>query len=37
MTVDVVVCGSCGIGLRANAKFCDECGAPAAVSSDTAE
>ncbi len=23
-----VVCGSCGIDLRASAKFCDECGAP---------
>src|SRR6516165_3014858 len=32
-----VACGSCGIGLRENAKFCDECGAPIAVSSDTAE
>jgi class 3 adenylate cyclase len=32
-----VVCGSCGTGLRANAKFCDECGARAAVSGDTAE
>jgi class 3 adenylate cyclase len=32
-----VVCGSCGTGLRENAKFCDECGAPAAVSGDTAE
>src|SRR6516225_3616533 len=32
-----VACGSCGIGLRENAKFCDECGAPTAVSGDTAE
>ena len=32
-----VVCGSCGTGLRENAKFCDECGARAAVSGDTAE
>src|SRR6516165_8719349 len=32
-----VACGSCGIGLRENAKFCDECGAPIAVSGDTAE
>ena len=32
-----VVCGSCGTGLRENAKFCDECGAPTAVSGDTAE
>ena len=30
-------CGSCGTGLRPNAKFCDECGAPTAVSVDTAE
>ena len=32
-----VVCGSCGTGLREHAKFCDECGAPTAVSGDTAE
>ena len=32
-----VACGSCGTGLRENAKFCDECGAPMAVSVDTAE
>jgi class 3 adenylate cyclase len=32
-----VACRSCGTGLRENAKFCDECGAPAAVSADTAE
>ena len=32
-----VACGSCGTGLRENAKFCDECGAPTAVSADTAE
>ena len=30
-----VACGSCGTGLRENAKFCDECGAPTAVSGDT--
>ena len=36
MTVGVA-CGSCGTGLRENAKFCDECGAPAAVSGDTAK
>ena len=30
-------CGSCGTGLRENAKFCDECGAPTAVSVDAAE
>ena len=33
----VVTCGSCGTGLRQTAKFCDECGAPTAVSGDTAE
>ena len=32
-----VACGSCGTRLRENAKFCDECGAPTAVSGDTAE
>jgi class 3 adenylate cyclase len=32
-----VVCGSCGTGLRENAKFCDACGASAAVAADTAE
>ena len=32
-----VTCGSCGTRLRKNAKFCDECGAPTAVSGDTAE
>ena len=30
-----VACGSCGTGLRENAKFCEECGAPAV--GDTAE
>jgi class 3 adenylate cyclase len=35
MTVGVV-CGSCGNDLRANARFCDECGAPTVVSGDTA-
>ncbi len=30
-------CASCGTGLRENAKFCDECGAPTAVSADTPE
>ncbi len=30
-------CTSCGIGLRESAKFCDECGAPTAVSGDAAE
>jgi class 3 adenylate cyclase len=32
-----VACGSCGTGLRENAKFCDACGAPTAVSGDTAK
>ena len=32
-----VTCGSCGTGLRENAKFCDECGAPTAASGDTAQ
>jgi class 3 adenylate cyclase len=32
-----VACGSCGTGLRENAKFCDACGAPTAASGDTAE
>jgi class 3 adenylate cyclase len=33
----MAACGSCGTGLRESAKFCDECGAPTAVSGDTAE
>ncbi|HKV20218.1 MAG TPA: adenylate/guanylate cyclase domain-containing protein, partial [Mycobacterium sp.] len=36
MTADHV-CGSCGTALRANAKFCDECGAPARRAADTAQ
>ena len=32
-----VACGSCGTGLRQNAKFCDECGAPTAASGDAAK
>jgi class 3 adenylate cyclase len=31
-----VACGSCSADLRTNAKFCDECGAPTAVSADSA-
>lgn len=30
-----VACGSCGTGLRANAKFCDECGAPTRAAVDS--
>jgi class 3 adenylate cyclase len=33
----MTACGSCGAGLRENAKFCDECGAPTAVSGGTAK
>ncbi len=36
MTAEVA-CGSCGTRLRENAKFCDECGAPTAISADAAE
>jgi class 3 adenylate cyclase len=32
-----VTCRSCGTGLRENAKFCDECGAPTGVPGDTAK
>jgi class 3 adenylate cyclase len=32
-----VVCGSCGTGLRENAKFCDACGEATAVSRDAAK
>jgi class 3 adenylate cyclase len=32
-----VACGSCGTGLRENANFCDECGAPTAGSGDAAQ
>src|SRR5271166_3831092 len=28
MTASALVCGSCGIELPANSKFCNECGAP---------
>jgi len=31
-----VACCSCSADLRTNAKFCDECGAPTAVSADSA-
>ncbi|KUI46632.1 cyclase [Mycobacterium sp. GA-1199] len=36
MTTDVA-CKSCGTELRHSAKFCDECGAPTAPATDTAE
>ncbi len=32
-----VACSSCGTGLRENAKFCDECGARTAASTETAK
>ena len=32
-----VACGSCGTGLRENAKFCDECGARTADLAETAK
>ena len=36
MTVDVVVCGSCGCDLRENVRFCGHCGASARRSRDSA-
>jgi class 3 adenylate cyclase len=33
----MTVCGSCGTGLRENAKFCDECGARTDACADTAK
>ncbi len=33
----MTACGSCGTGLRENAKFCDECGAPTVASGDAAK
>ena len=32
-----LACGSCGTGLRDNAKYCDECGTPTATAADTAK
>jgi class 3 adenylate cyclase len=32
-----VMCGSCGTALRANAKFCDECGIAMSSSGETAK
>ncbi len=37
MTAVDVACRSCGMSLRVNAKFCDECGAATAGSADTAK
>src|SRR5580693_2959456 len=37
MTAAVLVCGSCGTGLRENAKFCNECGARVAIATTPAE
>ena len=33
----MTACAACGMELRENAKFCDECGAPIAVASKSAE
>ena len=37
MTTAGLACGSCGTGLRANAKFCNECGAAVATATTPAE
>src|SRR5438309_2704532 len=37
MTAAALVCGSCGIELRPNSKFCDECGAAVATATTPAE
>jgi class 3 adenylate cyclase len=37
MTANMVICRSCGTALRTTAKFCDECGTPAAASVDSAQ
>jgi class 3 adenylate cyclase len=37
VTAAGLLCGSCGSGLPPNSKFCNECGAPTAVSADTAK
>src|SRR5689334_22213772 len=36
MTVDVVVCGSCGCDLRENVRFCGQCGTATRHSRDSA-
>ena len=37
MTAATVVCGSCGMALPPNSKFCNECGAPVAIATTPAE
>ena len=37
MTAAALVCGSCGIELRPNSKFCNECGAAVATATTPAE
>src|ERR1700745_4213316 len=37
MTAAALVCGSCGIELPPNSKFCNECGAAAATATTPAE
>ena len=37
MTAAGLACGSCGAGLRENAKFCDECGVAVAAATTPAE
>jgi adenylate cyclase len=37
MTAAALVCGSCGVELPPNSKFCNECGAPVATATKPAE
>ena len=37
MTTATVVCGSCGTELPPNSKFCNECGAAAAIATTPVE
>jgi len=37
MTAAAVVCGACGTELPPNSKFCNECGAPVATATTSAE
>ena len=37
MTAAALVCGSCGIELGANARFCSQCGAPTTTATTPAE